>query len=220
MSLNFVSKSVLTSTDGVSHDTETDLEPNSSSVPTAYVKPLYEQLRQNAQESQDKYDEVTKSMRGAKTLDVEDVAYIESLEERKLQMMNSIKQKEEEELNMFRAAKMEKSMISSALEDADKEVDELPLSKEIQIKTNSSSLNVKPLIIIKKRRRKQLKSSNSTDTFNEIELRKKKLKEDNVDSVNQRDDRQKVDGELQEESKDKPNALGALLAYGSDSESD
>lgn len=220
MSLNFVSKSVLTSKDGVSHDTETDLEPNTSSVPTTYVKPLYEQLRQNAQEAQDKYDEVTKSMRGAKTLDVEDVAYIESLEERKLQMMNSIKQKEEEELNMFRAAKMEKSMISSALEDEEKEVDQLPISKEIQIKANSSSLSVKPPIIIKKRRRRQQKSTNSTDSFNEIESSKKKLKEDNLDCVNQRDDRQKVDGELQDELKDTPNALGALLAYGSDSESD
>lgn len=219
MSLNFVSKSVLTSKDGVSHDTETDLEPTTSSGPTTYVKPLYEQLRQNAQESQDKYDEVTKSMRGAKTLDIEDVAYIESLEQRKLEMMNKIKQKEEEELNMFRAAKMEKSMTSSALEE--EEVAQSSQTKEIPIREKSSVQSVKPPIIIKKRRRIQPENSNiANDETNEIESSKKKLKEDGDDDINQLGKQNQADDKLQEDSKDKPNALGALLAYGSDSESD
>jgi hypothetical protein len=219
MSLNFVSKSVLTSKDGVSHDTETDLEPTTSSGPTTYVKPLSEQLRQNAQEAQEKYDEMTKSMRGAKTLDAEDVAFIESLEQRKLQMMHSVKKQEEEELNIFRAAKIEKSMVSSTLEE--EEMDQLPLTKEIPIKTSSASHSVKPPIIIKKRRRKQPENSKSTNSdTHEPESRNKKIKKDGNDYAKRVDERKQVDDELQEVSKEKPNALGALLAYGSDSESD
>jgi hypothetical protein len=192
------------------------LEPTTSSGPITYVKPLYEQLRQNAQEAQDKFDEATKSMRGAKTLDVEDVAYIESLEQRKLEMMTKIKQTEEEELNMFRAAKMEKSMTSSALEE--EEVVQLPQTKEIPIREKSSVQTVKPPIIIKKRRRKQPESSNLA--IDEIESSKKKLKEDNDDEINQLGKQNQADDKLQEDSKFKPTALGALLAYGSDSESD
>ena len=59
MSLNFVSTSVLSSSDGVY--TETQLQPTSSDSLATHRKPLYEQLRENAEKDQEKYDEVTKA---------------------------------------------------------------------------------------------------------------------------------------------------------------
>ena len=114
MSLNFVSTSVLSSTDGVSHNTETDLEPkDSSSLNLSHSKPLYEQLRENAQKDQEKYDEISKSMRGTATLDDGDVAYLNSIEARKAEIKNDGMRKIEEEIQMFRAARLEKSITKS-----------------------------------------------------------------------------------------------------------
>ena len=96
MSLNFVSTSVLSSTDGVSHDKETNLDPNSSaSANQTYQKPLYEQLRENAEMEQEKYDEQTRAMRAATTLNEEDVAFIQGVEERKEEIKRNAKRKNE-----------------------------------------------------------------------------------------------------------------------------
>ena len=115
--MNFVSTTVLSSKDGISHDTETRLQPatNSSAVDRAYAKPLYEQLRTNAQGAQDKYDEETAAMRGMVTLDEEDVAHLTSVESSKADRLMMAKKKEEEELEMFRAARMEKGMLTSEI---------------------------------------------------------------------------------------------------------
>ena len=133
MSLNFVSTSVLSSTDGVSHNTETQLQPTSSASLTTHRKPLFEQLRENAEKDQEKYDEVTKAMRGTTTLDEDDVAFIQGMEDSKAERKFKVKQKEEEEIQMFRAARLEKTMIQS----------ELVLIDDDDSNSNSNSANVK-----------------------------------------------------------------------------
>ena len=103
MSLNFVSTTVLSSTDGVSHDTETRLESssnhNNNTSTSENYKPLYEQLRQNAQEEQDKYDEITKALRGTRALDDEDVAHLQSVEDERNERLRLQVLKEKEELD-------------------------------------------------------------------------------------------------------------------------
>ena len=116
MSLNFVSTTVLSSTDGVSHNTETRNENADNTISSSInrsgggggeFKPLYEQLRQNAQEDQDKYDEMTKAMRGTRTLDDEDVAHLQGIENQRSKRLHSQAMKEQEELESYRLAKLD-----------------------------------------------------------------------------------------------------------------
>jgi hypothetical protein len=224
MSLNFVSTSVLSSSDGVY--TETQLQPTSSDSLATHRKPLYEQLRENAEKDQEKYDEVTKAMRGTTTLDDEDVAFIQGVEDRKEEVMNNTRRKEEEEIQMFRAARLEKTMIQSevVVNDGDginvtdgESANANVAQKESKSETTSigagasSRMSIKPTII-KKRRRKiaQAESQGSAGA--------KKLKQSdgkNDSSVQQTKQSETAKKDVAEES-----GLSGLLAYGSDSDSD
>lgn len=224
MSLNFVSTSVLTSTDGVSHDTETDLGP--SSGPTEYVKPLFEQLRKNAQEAQDQYDEITKTMRGAKTLDEEDAAYIESLEEKKMQVLHKTKRQEDEEVQMFHAARLEKSMMSSMENDFERES---TFHNKMSVETNISSsssllLNMKAPKLLKKRRRQPVETDDTNTAATKCNTNQKigtvdakTIKTDEIANY-------KEEKESKKDNTDTPknliSSLGVLLAYDTDSDSE
>ena len=233
MSLNFVSTSVLSSTDGVSHNTETQLQPTSSASHPTDRKPLYEQLRENAEKEQEKYDEVTKAMRGTTTLDEEDIAFIQGVEDRKAEMKNDVRRKEEEEIQMFRAARLEKSMIKSEVVadeidgvdddnkkkgprsyDVTRKESSLPETNSVGGQSSSTLINMKPLIV-KKRRRKTAQTEENTQKAS------KQLKESNGETVAVVEEEKKIEAstvknaEIKEES-----GLSGLLAYGSDSDSD
>jgi len=220
MSLNFVSTSVLSSTDGVSHNTETDLEPkDSSSLNLSHSKPLYEQLRENAQKDQEKYDEISKSMRGTATLDDGDVAYLNSIEARKAEIKNDGMRKIEEEIQMFRAARLEKSITKSenTLED-EKIAKALEAENELVDYTNKSSIVMKPKII-KKRRRK--------DAVNQTvkEMKKQKVMEKKIEIGVSKDAcsnglKSQPHPSNINSSNSNDGALAGLLVYGSDSDSD
>lgn len=224
MSLNFVSTSVLSSTDGVSHDKETNLDPNSSaSANQSYQKPLYEQLRENAEREQEKYDEQTRAMRAATTLNEEDVAFIQGVEERKEEIKRNAKQKEEEELQMFRAARLEKTVTQSEIvgvEGIDDRISTstkptekaIPNSKTDEVKITSSLLNMKPKIL-KKRRRKPEASNEVKETLDSS----KKSKACNEPMDKDVDNEKKA--EVKNEKPSEVSALGGLLNY-SDSDSD
>eukprot|EP00555_Chaetoceros_dichaeta_P004397 CAMPEP_0198263192 /NCGR_PEP_ID=MMETSP1447-20131203/11589_1 /TAXON_ID=420782 /ORGANISM="Chaetoceros dichaeta, Strain CCMP1751" /LENGTH=251 /DNA_ID=CAMNT_0043951705 /DNA_START=121 /DNA_END=872 /DNA_ORIENTATION=- len=179
MSLNnFVSSSVLSSTDGVSHNTETPIEHpsgDSSTITSTLYRsssnqaPLFEQLRKNQQEAQDNYDEVTKAMRGTRTLDDEDVAHLQSVEDVRVDRDREVQRNVDEELEMFRAAKMEKGMtVTVAAEDvgdADADADDGGVGVGVESKNSSLNERTKPvtsltslwspqIIVTKKRRRK------------------------------------------------------------------
>jgi len=235
MSLNFVSTSVLSSTDGVSHDTETQLQPSSSSsLNRTQGRPLYEQLRENAEKDQEKYDEVTKAMRGTTTLDDEDVAFIQGVEDRKAEIKNTVRRKEEEEIQMFRAARLEKTMMTSEVVVVDEnelneeaaQIANNQVNSEITSQGPSSLMNVKPKFI-KKRRRKmpQLDDGNSAGIKDGNE--QKRIKEsDDKDRDSGSGGKSEQSGSADKhDAKDAKNdndvsALGGLLAYGSDSDSD
>ena len=224
MSLNFVSTSVLSSTDGVSHDKETNLDPNSSaSANQTYQKPLYEQLRENAEMEQEKYDEQTRAMRAATTLNEEDAAFIQGVEERKEEIKRNAKRKEEEELQMFRAARLEKTVTQSEIvgvEGIDDRISTstkptekaIPNSKTDEVKITSSLLNMKPKIL-KKRRRKPEASNEVKETLDSS----KKSKVCNEPMDKDVDNEKKV--EVKNEKPSEVSALGGLLNY-SDSDSD
>lgn len=224
MSLNFVSTSVLSSTDGVSHDKETNLDPNSSaSANQTYQKPLYEQLRENAEMEQEKYDEQTRAMRAATTLNEEDAAFIQGVEERKEEIKRNAKRKEEEELQMFRAARLEKTVTQSEIvgvEGIDDRISTstkptekaIPNSKTDEVKITSSLLNMKPKIL-KKRRRKPEASNEVKETLDSS--KKSKVCNDPMD----KDVDNEKKAELKNEKPSEVSALGGLLNY-SDSDSD
>lgn len=224
MSLNFVSTSVLSSTDGVSHDKETNLDPNSSaSANQTYQKPLYEQLRENAEMEQEKYDEQTRAMRAATTLNEEDAAFIQGVEERKEEIKRNAKRKEEEELQMFRAARLEKTVTQSEIvgvEGIDDRISTstkptekaIPNSKTDEVKITSSLLNMKPKIL-KKRRRKPEASNEVKETLDSS--KKSKVCNDPMD----KDVDNEKKAEVKNEKPSEVSALGGLLNY-SDSDSD
>lgn len=179
MSLNFVSTTVLSSTDGVSHDTETRLASSdaTSISRSENYKPLYEQLRQNAQEEQEKYDEVTKAMRGTRALDDEDVAHLQSLEDERAERLRLQALREHEELESFRLAKLDYKDANKPKGDtlsnhntfdnneAMKNISVNSKERDGQDEQNMSSLmKLKPKIIVtKKRRRKELSATSSED---------------------------------------------------------
>jgi hypothetical protein len=161
MSLNFISTSVLSSTDGVSHDTETDIKPSSSDLNQQQYKPLYEQLRENAAKEKEKLDEMERAMKGVTALNEEDVAFIQSVESRKLEVKSNARKKEEEEIQLFRAARMEKSIgINEELEivkdsmkhDSLKYVADIPANNRLFSPDSLSLATIKPKIIKKRRR--------------------------------------------------------------------
>ena len=244
MSLNFVSTSVLSSTDGVSHNTETQLDPSSStSTNQTYQKPLYEQLRDNSEKDQEKYDEMTKAMRGTTTLNEEDVAFIHSVENRKAEIKNKVKRKEEEEIQMFRAARLEKTMMKSELV-LDDDVTDVVRGAEINkkmvandvvvgqdsFKMHPSLASMKPTIIRKRRRKTNMASALNAESSEKgakmLDVTKRMRQTDEHDSIC-KEENPSISKETdtittidEEHLKEHVSALGGLLAYGSDSDSE
>lgn len=226
MSLNFVSTSVLSSTDGVSHNTETDLKPkDSSSLNLTHGKPLYEQLRENAQKDQEKYDEISKAMRGTATLDDGDVAYLNSIEARKEEMKNDGMRKIEEEIQRFRAARLEKSVAKNEITQEDSTFEDEKIAKApegeseaLEYNGKKASIIMKPKIIKRRRRKVALNQTGK-------EMKKQKVTENKAAKDVSKGARS---SELKNQRHPSNNnscssndgALAGLLAYGSDSDSD
>ena len=113
MSLSFVSSSVLSSTDGVSHNEEVQIQSTELDVirqrNASDSKPLYEQLRSNQeQEAERQAEEERARIRGTLALDEEDVAHLDALNRSKLRSELERKAELEREVAMFRAAKEER----------------------------------------------------------------------------------------------------------------
>jgi hypothetical protein len=177
MSLNFVSTTVLSSTDGISHNTETRLETSDTASISRgeNYKPLYEQLRKNAKEEEDKYDEVTKAMRGTRALDEEDVAHLKSVDDERAERLRKQAMTEKEEVENFRLAKIDY--------DAKKRQSQEPVnndgnevSKNISVFDNatntkrgveeleeSNMTKRKPQIVVKKKRRRKIIEAHSNE---------------------------------------------------------
>mmetsp|Transcript_13274 Transcript_13274/g.20129 ORF Transcript_13274/g.20129 Transcript_13274/m.20129 type:complete len:231 (+) Transcript_13274:87-779(+) len=230
MSLNFVSTTVLSSTDGVSHNTETRLEGSeAASTQSEGFKPLYEQLRKNAQEEQDKYDEVTKAMRGAQALDEEDVAHLQGIEDERAERLRQQALKEKEEVESYRLAKLDYQEASRSKQQEEEEELNNLIRQESEKKINeakegkSALAQLKPKIkVTKKRRRTDGKSAKGTaKKSNKIEADAKE-KEDAKKEGSKADDKEEATSSRKDSSdKGAITGLGGLLgSYGSDSDSD
>lgn len=235
MSLNFVSTTVLSSTDGVSHDTETRLESssnhNNNTSTSENYKPLYEQLRQNAQEEQDKYDEITKALRGTRALDDEDVAHLQSVEDERNERLRLQVLKEKEELESFRLAKLDyqeatklkqgKQYGEEEDDDSNNNSNKINLDNSINTEgTERKSLltQLKPKITITKKRRRQ---TSSAPTQDEEKLTKKAAKDEIAASESKHVERgDNTETRSSPDKNDTGGLSGLLGGYGSDSDSD
>ena len=113
MSLNFVSSAVLTSTDGVSHNEEKAVETTEANSVRRQQeagghRPLFEQLRSNADQAQEERDAAAKAMRGTRTLDEDDCAHLDSIERRRMERDAAVRRGVEDEVAAFRAARAER----------------------------------------------------------------------------------------------------------------
>ena len=97
MSLSFVKSAVLSSTDGVSHNEETTINTNETASMRAGAssdsahKPLFEQLRANADAQTERDEEFQRSIRVTRPLDEEDCAHLEALEWRKAEAEREVR---------------------------------------------------------------------------------------------------------------------------------
>lgn len=209
MSLNFISSAVLTSTDGISHNEEKAIEnASTSSINRSSAKPLYEQLRSNAEKAQEEYDEITKQMRGTRPLDEEDIAHLTTVENVREEKERAMKRIEEEEVEIFRAAKMESKEL--VLEDdnydhlAKGAFDTLSTSEgkpELEI---SFSASRPPQIVLKGKRRRKVEDTTERKAKKALVVVEKDI----------------VGGKIQDDNKkneDEGDLGGLLGGYGSDS---
>mmetsp|Transcript_22607 Transcript_22607/g.34149 ORF Transcript_22607/g.34149 Transcript_22607/m.34149 type:complete len:205 (+) Transcript_22607:123-737(+) len=158
MSLSFVSSAVLTSTDGVSHNQEKELESKELEAVrknAGRTKSLFEQLRSNKEAEEEKEAEQRLAiMRGTMALDEEDVAHLNALERSKLETEERIKTELNQELALFRAAKEDRVAGQVIIEE-----ETVPENNATKIKVLSDTKlkPTRPLVpkIVAKRKRKQ-----------------------------------------------------------------
>ena len=171
MSLSFVASAVQTATaDGGFEEKEINKEQVESVNKRNAHKPLFEQLRQNQEEEQAKQEEIQREMmRGTRALDVDDVAHLEALAKQRMEREMLIQQKTQEELLLFRAARVERQQVE--LGDKDDENSEgggLRVAKPLTAArpppppTTTKSTPAIPKLVVKKRKRKiELESGNT-----------------------------------------------------------
>ena len=246
MSLNFVSSAVLTSTDGVSHNEEKAVESNEANSvrqqqEVGSHKPLFEQLRTNADRAQEERDAAAKAMRGTRTLDEEDCAHLESIERQRMDRDAAVRRGVEDEVAAFRAARAERMAEGSTELLEDKEGGDVrgaavdrnlactkpPLDAVRADEASAPSLAMlAPKFVIKtKKRRRQpngqalgsgASASGTTAIDSDGEDTASKLQKD----TKKGEQKETKDGSTGDE-KEGAGGLGALLGgYGSDSESE
>ena len=210
MSLSFVSSAVQTGTaDGGYEEKAIESKEVQKVNLRNQHKPLFEQLRENQEEEQAKQEEIQREMmRGTRALDEEDVAHLDALEKQREERERAIQMRTQDELAMFRAARVERQQISLQADDDDEEKEteqEASVFFKPKLSDQAQSSNIPsepstPKIVVKKRKRR-VDSTKEPDT-------KKKSSETPKDTV---------------ERKEEPTGgLGGLLCgYGSsDDESD
>jgi hypothetical protein len=184
MSLSFVSSAVQIGTsDGGFEETAIENKETEAVNRQNAHKPLFEQLRSNQEEDQEKKDEMQRQiMRSTCALDDEDVAHLDSLERQRSERERMIHERTQNELESFRAAKVLRQQAAIAgnhTDDngaSDNAVDQLggastesgksrerPAVKGKETLVSTASL---PLIKVKKRKRRVDSSETSPDHGN------------------------------------------------------
>ena len=252
MSLNFVSSAVLTSTDGVSHNEEKAVETTEANSVRRQQeagghRPLFEQLRSNADQAQDERDAATKAMRGSRTLDEDDCAHLDSIERRRMERDAAVRRGVEDEVAAFRAARAERMAEGSTElpgeegggDDDAGDVMKVAASKpsaaaHTDDASGPSLAKLAPKFVIKKKRKRQSPGSalsgatttGSTSTAGE-DATSKRQKDENEAAQKKEQGSDVVEDNSQDGDNDSGSdddaggGLGALLGgYGSDSDSE
>ena len=186
MSLNFVSSAVLTSTDGVSHNEEKAVESTEADSVRRQQqagghRPLFEQLRSNADAAQEERDAAAKAMRGTRTLDEEDCAHLDSIERRRMERDAAVRRGMEDEVAAFRAARAER-MAEGSTELLDEEGGDIggaevgpkiaATKPSIAVAHGTDEANAPSLatlaqkVVIKKKRKRQPNGQSASGTTN------------------------------------------------------
>eukprot|EP00578_Thalassiosira_sp_NH16_P027741 CAMPEP_0181102056 /NCGR_PEP_ID=MMETSP1071-20121207/14101_1 /TAXON_ID=35127 /ORGANISM="Thalassiosira sp., Strain NH16" /LENGTH=226 /DNA_ID=CAMNT_0023184983 /DNA_START=60 /DNA_END=740 /DNA_ORIENTATION=- len=226
MSLSFVKSAVLSSTDGISHNEETTIDNKETQSLRAsgggVGKPLFEQLRANKEAEQEKYDEVTRSMRGTRALDEEDCAHLDSIERRREEKEYTVKSGIEREVALFHAAREDRGLAQTVMEgddhDAAKEAAKGDVTNRIEPKAilaKKEAKKIVPKFTIKKKRKRVNKSSGNTA----CEMKRNKDKEASADEGKKCEGNKpspKTSGDS--DSDNEGGGLLGLACYGSDSD--
>ena len=254
MSLNFVSSAVLTSTDGVSHNEEkavetTEAESVRRQQEAGGHRPLFEQLRSNADQAQEERDAAAKAMRGTRTLDEDDCAHLDSIERRRMERDAAVRRGVEDEVAAFRAARAERMAEGSTElpgeeeegggdDDAGDDMKVAASKPSAAARTDDargpSLAKLAPKFVIKKKRKRQSPGSalsgaataGSTSTAGDDATSKRQKDENKVAQKKEQGsdvvEDNKQDGDNDSGSDDDAGGgLGALLGgYGSDSDSE
>jgi len=157
MSLSFVSSAILSSSDGISHNEEQNIESNEAttlrSKDTSDHVPLFEQIRKNKDLEQQKSEEEFKARQmGTRGLDEEDCAHLESLESMREAKERLLKKREMEEVDLFRAARAERSFKVAAKTSLIHEEEEKEIIQKDPVQKPAKKAIVAPIIVKKKRR--------------------------------------------------------------------
>ena len=123
MSLSFVSSAVLSSTDGISHNEEISIDNNETQSLRAGSgggggthKPLFEQLRANRDQQQERDDKFQRSIRGTRALDEEDCAHLAAVERMRVVKEHDARSTVEREVELFRAAREDRGLAQTMVD--------------------------------------------------------------------------------------------------------
>uniref|UniRef100_A0A6U3NRZ3 FAM192A/Fyv6 N-terminal domain-containing protein n=1 Tax=Ditylum brightwellii TaxID=49249 RepID=A0A6U3NRZ3_9STRA len=234
MSLSFVSSAVLSSTDGVSHNEEKSIESkevqNLRSRNSAQNKPLFEQLRSLKEEEQAKYDENTKAMMGMRTLDEEECAHLDAVERQRREQQDRVKAGVEEEVARFRAARADRRLVESFIEEDNDAENKDASAPAIALKTMEAQkkpaiVSIRPKITPKIVGKKKRKSTTNTEGGQKTKYQKKNSTTTTNDNVTVATNEKSETGKVLQNSNNKDDSggddeeggLGGLLGcYGSD----
>lgn len=184
MSLSFVSSAVQTGTaDGGFEETPIETKETEAVNRRNAHKPLFDQLRANQEDDQEKKDELQRQlMRSTCALDEDDVAHLDSIERQRTDRQRQIRERTENELKEFRAARAlkQQATVSRDYNDDDDGSDNdvgteevvLPMASAIEnsagVQENPAPVATSlPVIKVKKRKRRvdpTNEKSTNTDT--------------------------------------------------------
>ena len=170
MSLSFVSSAVQVGTaDGGFEETAIENKETEAVNRRNAHKPLFDQLRSNQEEDQEKKDEAEREiMRSTCALDDEDVAHLDALQKQQSERERKIQERTKNELDSFRAAR---ALRQQAALGSDQEEDDNNDIKNISRGIGGQTLVPKervvptpslPVIKVKKRKRRTNNSNETT----------------------------------------------------------
>lgn len=239
MSLSFVKSAVLSSTDGVSHNEETTIDTKETQSLRAAgggsQKPLFEQLRANKDAEEEKNAEFQRSLRGTATLDDEDCAHLNSVEQLRNEKAHAVKSGIEREVALFRAAREDRALTQTVMDGDDDDIKDAAIKSKAdptagEIPKKEAAKKIVPKFTIKKKRKRdptRSKDDNVDTTKKAASSQGKKTnnaatgQEKQIDNTKNDEGKKELSSTKNADDSDSDNGGGGLLGlgcYDSDSE--